>query len=143
MVYPVYKTKFKVSTSGSSGAAGDMVIISNMETFEPSVEGNTEEWTPMETDGWARALMTGKKFKVSVKGKRDEGDPGNDYIAGIAWKDGLDCTTKAEIEFPNGDKLAFDAVVDVTTFGGDSTSVAPLEFDLIGDGKPVYSEKTV
>ena len=142
MVHPVYKLKFKVGTKGLSSEEADMAIVKNMETFEISVDGNVEDWTPMETDGWARNLMTGKSFSISLKGKRDVGDPGNDYVAEASWKDGLDCSTKAEIEFPDGSKLAFDAVLDVKTIeGADSTNVAPLEFDMLGDGKPVYTPK--
>lgn len=142
MVHPVYKLKFKVGTKGLTSEEADMAIVKNMETFEISVDGNVEDWTPMETDGWARNLMTGKSFSISLKGKRDVGDPGNDFVAAAAWKDGLDCSTKAEIEFPDGSKLIFDAVLDVKTIeGADSTNVAPLEFDMLGDGKPVYTPK--
>ena len=42
-------------------------------------------------------------------------------------------------EFPDGDKLEFDCIVNVTTpFGGDSTNVSGLEFELQSDGKPIY-----
>ena len=94
----------------------------------------------MTTSGWSRNLMTGKKFSVSLKGKRNVGDDGNDYIAATTFKDGLDCSSKAEITFPDGSKLEFDCVINVTNNGGgDSTNVAPLEFDLQGDGKPTYT----
>lgn len=143
-VYPVYKTKFKVGTKGKLSTTTEMVTIADMETFSMSIDGTTEKWTPMTTDGWARALMTGKAFSISLKGKRNIGDPGNDYIAATTWKDGLDCSTKGEIEFPDGSKLAFDCVLDVKNAGGgDSTNVAPLEFDMVGDGKPVYTPATV
>ena len=95
----------------------------------------------MTTDGWQRSLMTGKSFSVSLKGKRNVGDKGNDYIANTTFADGLNCSSKATIEFPDGSKLAFDCVINVTNnSGGDSTDVAPLEFDLQGDGKPVYTK---
>ncbi|SDY13164.1 phage tail tube protein [Eubacterium barkeri] len=140
MVHPVYKLKFKVGTSGLASEEAAMVVVKNMETFEITVDGNVEDWTSMENDGWASALMTGKSFSISLKGKRDVGDPGNDYVAAAAWKDGLDCSTKAQIEFPDGAKLVFNAVLDVKTIeGADSTNVAPLEFDMIGDGKPTYT----
>ena len=136
-VYPVYKIKFKVGVKGTKSQAADMKIIKDLETFSLSIDGNVEEWTPMDTDGWVRRLMTGKGFSISLNGKRHVGDDGNDYVADVAWKDGLDCSTKAEIEFPNGSKLAFDAIIDVKNVeGADSTNVAPLEFDLMTDGKP-------
>lgn len=139
-VFPVYNLKFKIGTNGKASESGDMAVIADMETFSISIDGTVEEWTPMDTSGWARALMTGKKFTVGLNGKRNVGDPGNDYVANTAWKDGLDCSTKGEIEFPDGAKLTFNCVINVKNVGGgDSTNVAPLEFDMQGDGKPTYT----
>lgn len=138
-VYPVFNINFKIGTRGRESTEQDMMIIKDMETFSPSIDGNIEEWTPMDTEGWVRRLSTGKGFTISLSGKRHVGDPGNDYIASLAWKSGIECSTKAEIEFPDGDRLEFDCVVNVTTpFGGDSTNVSTLEFELQSDGKPVY-----
>lgn len=140
-VYPVYNLVFKIDTT-SRGAVPVFVAIAEMETFEPSIDGNTEEWTPMTTSGWVRRLMTGKKFSIKLSGKRHVGDEGNDYVAGIAFKDGLDCSTALKIEFPDGDSLTFDCVVNVSkSFGGQSTNVSALEFEALSDGKPVYTEK--
>lgn len=139
-VFPVYNLKFKIGINGKASESGDMAVIADMETFSISIDGTVEEWTPMDTSGWARALMTGKKFTVGLNGKRNVGDPGNDYVANTAWKDGLDCSTKGEIEFPDGAKLTFNCVINVKNVGGgDSTNVAPLEFDMQGDGKPTYT----
>lgn len=139
-VFPVYNLEFKIGTKGRASAEADMKPIADLESFGISFEGSTEEWTPMTTKGWARALMTGKKFSIDMKGKRNIGDPGNDYVANIAFKDGLDCSTKGEINFPDGAKLVFDCVIDVTNVGGgDSTNVAPLEFKMVGDGQPTYT----
>lgn len=139
-VYPVFNLQFKIGTAGRVSQEADMVIIKDMETFSPSIDGNVEEWTPMDTEGWVRRLMTGKGFAITLNGKRHVGDPGNDYVAEMAWKSGLQCSSKAEIVFPNGDKLAFDCIVNVTTpFGGDSTNVSGLELELQSDGKPDYT----
>lgn len=138
-VYPVFGLDFKIGINGRSSTEEDMVVIKDMETFSPSIDGNVEEWTPMDTEGWIRRLMTGKGFAIALNGKRHIGDPGNDYIAETAWKSGLDCSSKAAIVFPDGDSLEFDCIVDVTTpFGGDSTDVSTLEFELQSDGKPEY-----
>ena len=140
-VYPVFENKFKIGTKGRAGAApGDMAAIAEMESFSVSIDGNVEEWTPMDTEGWGRRLTTGKMFTISLSGKRNIGDSGNDYVAGLAWKTGEDCNSKAEWTFPSGAKLEFDCVINVTTpGGGDSTNVDSLEFDLMSDGKPTYT----
>lgn len=138
-VFPVYNLKFKIGKAGRNSEEADMVIIKDMENFSPSIDGTVEEWNPMDQEGWVRRLMTGKSFAISLNGKRNYGDPGNDYVAGLAWKNGRDCDSKAAIEFPNGDSLNFDCVVNISTpFGGDSTNVSGLEFELMSDGKPTY-----
>ena len=71
------------------------------------------------------------------------GDLGNDYVAAVAWKNGRECDSKFQWEFPDGAKLAFDCVINVTTpGGGDSTAVDGLEFDVMSSGKPIYTPAT-
>ena len=50
-VYPVFDLKFKIGTLGRESTETNMVEIKDMETFSPSVDGNVEEWTPMDTEG--------------------------------------------------------------------------------------------
>lgn len=145
-VYPVFDIEFKISLTGkiathNRAAIDAMVKIAEMETFEPSIDGNVEEWNPMDAKGWVRRLMTGKGFGIGLNGKRYQGDPGNDYVAGLALKTGTHCTTTAAVVFPNGDAMIFDTVVNVSRhFGGDSVNVSALEFELMSDGKPTYLE---
>lgn len=140
-VFPVYNLKFKIGTEGKASVIlTDLATIADMETFSLSVDGNVENWTPFESEGWQRALMTGKGMTIGLNGKRNIGDAGNDYVASTAWKSGLDCSTIGQVEFPDGSKLDFNCVINVTNLlGGDSTNVAPLEFELIVDGKPNYT----
>lgn len=138
-VYPVFENKFKIGTGAET-----KVAIADLETFSVSMDNNVEEWTPMDTEGWIRRLMTGKAFTITLSGKRNVGDTGNDFVAGLSWKTGQDVTIPFEWEFPNGDKLTFSAVINVTTpGGGDSTNVDALEFDAMSDGKPTYTAKGI
>lgn len=140
-VYPVFNNKFKIGTKGLSSTTEDMVIIAEVENFAPSIDGGVEEWNAMEHEGWGNGMMTSKKLSFSFTGKRAYGDPGNDYIAGLAWKSGNDVVTKFEWTMPSGAKVTFDCLVNVTVpGGGDSTAVEALEFEVICKGKPVYTE---
>jgi len=131
-VFPVFDTE------------ADLVTVADMESFSLSIEGNTQTWNPMDTKGWQRALMTGKGLTISLTGKRNIGDTGNDYVASTAFKDGLDCSTTFSVNFPDGSKLSGNCVLDVkSVLGGESTDVAPLEFDMIVDGKPTFTEAIV
>lgn len=140
-VFPVFDIEFKVGTKGLESTEQDMVTVLDMESFSLSIEGNTQKWNAMDMKGWTRALMTGKGLTISLKGKRNVGDPGNDYVAGVSFKDGLDCSTKFSVDFPDGSKLAGNCVLDVkSVLGGESQDVAPLEYDIIVDGKPTFTE---
>lgn len=140
-VYPVFQNKFKIGTKGrASTAPDDMKTIADLETFSVAIDGNIEEWRPMEQEGWTRRMVTGKSLTITLSGKRNIGDEGNDYVAENAWGTGTSCDTKFEWEFPDGATLAFDCVLSVTNPGsGDSTNVAALEFEVQSDGKPTYT----
>ena len=140
-VYPVYDNKFKIGTKGkNSTIESDMKTIMDLETFSPSFDNNVEEWNPMDTDGWIRRFMTGKGLSIDFTGKRNIGDEGNDYVAGLLFKNGQDAESKFEWEFPSGAKVVFDCIVNVTNVsGGDSTNVGALEFSIMSNGKPTFT----
>lgn len=141
-VYPVYENQFKINTSGRTTGTNNMVTIADMESFSVSFDDNVEEWTPMTTEGWVRRLKTGKGITISISGKRNIGDAGNDYVAGLAFASGSACNSQLEWTFPNGDKVLIDCVINVTSGGGDSTGVEPLEFECLSDGKPTFTKAT-
>lgn len=135
-VYPCYENQFKI------GAAADSATdIADMETFSVSFDNGVEEWTPFDAEGWVRRLMTGKGLTISVNGKRNVGDTGNDFVAGLTFKNGRDAEAYFEWTFPDGTKVAFEqAVINVKNIGaGDSTNVGPLEFDVMSNGKPIVT----
>ncbi|RED34674.1 phage tail tube protein [Paenibacillus sp. VMFN-D1] len=139
-VFPVHNNVFKIGIKGRSSAAEDMVTVKDLETFSPSIDGNTEEWTPMDQGGWVRRAVTGKGLTFSFSGKRNYGDPGNDYIAGLLIGTGQEVETKFEWTMPSGAKLTMDCVINLTQpAGGDSTNIDGLEFELLSDGKPTFT----
>jgi hypothetical protein len=141
-VFPVHNNVFKIGTKGrASVEPGDMVIIKDLETFSPSIDGNVEEWTPMDQEGWIRRALTGKGLTLSFTGKRNYGDPGNDYIGeDCLLGTGQSVESKFEWTLPSGAKLAVDCIVNLTTpAGGDTTNIDTLEFEILSDGKPTFT----
>ncbi len=136
-VNPVNEITFGVNMAGRTGATS--TVVKDAESLGISIDGNVEEWNPMDMAGWVRRLMTSKSLTVSMGGKRNYGDPGNDYVAGLAWKNGQDCNSIFTVTFPNGDKLVFDCVINVTSMAGDSTAIDALEWEALSDGKPTYT----
>lgn len=139
-VYPVFNNIFKIGIKGKASAEEDMKTIADCETFSLSMDNNVEEWTPMTTEGWIRRMQTGKGFSISISGKRNVGDEGNDYVASKLFATGADVETKFEWEFADGTKVSFDCIISVSNAGtGDSTNVAPLEFEVMSNGKPTVT----
>lgn len=142
-VMPVYDLDFAIGTKGEESIDTDMKTIADMENFSMSITSDSQEWNPMDAKGWRRILVTAKAITISLSGKRNYGDAGNDYVAGLTLKNGRKCNSKLKLTFSNGDKLEMNCAVKVTNFlGGASTDVQPLEFDLESDGEPVFTEHT-
>ena len=139
-VYPVHSNQFKIGINGVESTSEQMVMPADLENFAPSVDGQTEEWFAMDAEGWAKNLVTGKKMSIDFKGKRSVGDPGNDYIAGLAMKMGKDVMTKFQWIMTSGARLEGLATINVTTpGGGDTTAADALEFTLTLSGKPTFT----
>lgn len=138
-VYPCYENQFQIDTAASGTAT--FKTIADCETFSVSFDNGVEEWTPFESEGWVRRLMTAKGVTISVTGKRNVGDDGNDFVAGLTWKNGRDVEADFKWTFPDGTVVTFaDAVINVTNIGAaDSTNVAPLEFEVQSNGKPTVT----
>ncbi len=136
--YPVFNNVFKIGLKGrESKEDADLATIADCETFSMSMDNNVEEWTPMTTNGWVRRMMTGKGFSISISGKRNVGDAGNDYVASKLFATGKAVETVFEWDFADGTKVKFNCILSVSNAGtGDSTNVAPLEFEVMSDGKP-------
>lgn len=140
-VFPCYENQFLIDITGGDGSDDENCVpIADMESFSVSIDGNVEEWNPYNTQGWTNRLVTGKSLTVSVSGKRNVGDPGNDYIESIALKIGRECNSTLVWKFPSGAKLVMPCVISVTEWGsGDSRAAAPLAFDAMSSGKPNFT----
>lgn len=138
-VFPCYENQFQVNTSSTETAVWK--TIADCETFEVAFDNGVEEWTPFESEGWIRRLMTAKAVTITVSAKRNIGDDGNDYIAGLTFECGQAAQAPFKWTFPDGTAVEFDqAVISVTNNGGgDSTAVAPLEFEVMSNGKPTVT----
>lgn len=137
-VFPCYENQFQIGTKDSDEASEN---IADCEEFGVSFDNGVEEWNPFEEKGWKKRLMTAKALTISVKGKRNIGDKGNDEVASCTFANGKDAERPFKWTFPDGATLFLaNAVISVTSNGGGaSIGVAPLEFEVMSNGKPVYT----
>ena len=87
--FPEFDLGFKIGIKGLASTEEEMVTIKDMESFSLAIEGNTQKWSTLDMAGWSRALMTGKGLTISLKGKRNVGDPGNNYVSSITCRGGV------------------------------------------------------
>ena len=139
-VNPVNEITFGVCITGRPEelSTAEYTTVKDAESLSISIDGGIESWNPMDLGGWARNLITATSISVSMGGKRNYGDTGNDYVAGLAFKMGQDCNSAMKITFPNGDALYIPCVINTTSMGGDSTAIDSLEWEAQSDGKPEY-----
>lgn len=137
-VYPCYENQFKL---GDAGEQTPETAIANCEEFSVAFDNGVEEWHAFEEEGWVSRLMTAKSVTITVKAKRTVGDSGNDTVSALAFKNGREAEKNFLWTFPDGATVLFkNAVFNVTNNGsGASTNVAPLEFSVMSNGKPVYT----
>ena len=139
-VFPVHNNIFKFGIGGLDSTEEQMLTPANLENFQPNFDNTIEEWFSMENEGWKSALLTGKGWTISFKGKRTVGDPANDYIAGLMLKVGRAACTKFRWILPDGLTVDQNVVIAVTNNGGgDTTNVGRLEFECRSDGKPAVT----
>lgn len=136
-VYPCYENQFQIGAVGTETKN----TIADCVSFSVAFNDGVEEWTPYNTEGWTRRLKTAKSVTISVTAKRNVGDTGNDFVAGLAFKNGRESEADFDWTFPDGTVVKFaGAVINITALGaGDSTAVAPLEFEIMSNGKPTVS----
>lgn len=134
-VFPCYEGMMQIKVDNT------YTDIADLESASISIDNGIEEWNPYGQDGWTRRLMTAKSVTISCTGKRNVGDTGNDAIASYAFKNGRDAEGDFKINFKNGDSVEFkNAIISVTAYEyGDSTNVAPLEFEVQSNGKPTIT----
>lgn len=137
-VYPCYENQFQINTAAADATEAVMSSITDCESFSVSFDNGVEEWKSFDQKGWTRRLMTAKSITISVTAKRNVGDAGNDAVAGLAFVNGRAAEKDVQWTFPDGTVVKFtSAVISVTNIGaGDSTAVAPLEFEIMSNGKP-------
>lgn len=145
-VNPVNEVQFGVCTDGrtpsDTAATVETTVVKDAESLGISFDNGIEEWNAMDQNGWVRRLMTSKSMSISMGGKRNYGDAGNDYVAGLATKNGQDCNSWFSIIFPNLDQLIIPVVISVTSLGGDSTAADAMEWEAQSDGSPTYIAHT-
>lgn len=138
--FAVHENEFTFGIKGLASTETEMVCPKNLTTFTPSFDGNMEDWFAMDQHGWSSHKLTGKGLSFDFSGMRTIGDPGNDYLASLAFKLSSDVETKMSWNMPSGAKVEMDVIINVSNLsGGDTTNVGALEFTATCNGAPTFT----
>ena len=142
-----YSAADLVISRAGAGSISEFCLLQKPVILVPSPNvsedhNGVEEYSPMEEQGWKRRLLTAKSFSISLNGKRDVGDEGNDYVASLYFVTGNAASTKFEWTMIDETKVEFNCIVNCTGAGGDSTAIDALEFEVLSDGKPTVTPAT-
>ena len=133
------KNTFKVGATAETAT-----MVADIETF--SVEFTYKEiaWNPHDTNGVTRRIVVLTDVKVTMNGKRNIGDTGNDFVADMAGQTGRDCEGYIEVLMPDGKLIKLEnAIYQVKNIGtGAATDAAPLEAEIYSNGSIDITKNT-
>lgn len=130
-VLPCFKNTFLVGATKETATP-----ISDIETFGVEFTYKEIAWNPHDTNGVTRRIVVLTDVKVTMSGKRNIGDTGNDYVANMAGKTGRDCEGFIGVTMPDGKVIDLtNAVYQTKNIGtGAATDGAPLEAEIYSNG---------
>lgn len=141
-VLPAYDCEFEINTAGRN-TTSSWETIKDIEELQITVDGTIIEWNPYDQKGWSRRSLTGKKIGIAVKGKRNYGDVGNDYVAEKILQKDKKVESQFKLTLPNKDILEFNCIINTTNaFGGAATDLNALEAEFLSDGEPTFTKAT-
>ena len=134
---PVHRNSFKVTVATTPA------VIIGLEEFKVSFDTKKESWNALEDEGFGRDAITGRSINLSGSCKRIYSDATHTAIANMAFATGGECVKACEWTLPDGSKITFDGVFDVSGIaGGKVTDLDTLEFKIYVQGKPVITAPT-
>lgn len=136
MNYPANLHKFSFEGEGDT-----KLTIKDLISFDAEFSKDVEEWKSFDNQGWTSRMVTGRDLSISCTAKRNYGEKANDAVADMAFLQGEDVVKNCEWELPNGTKITFPGVFEVTKVGGgEATAVDELEFTVYCVGMPTIVE---
>ncbi|MFI6485154.1 phage tail tube protein [Nonomuraea sp. NPDC050663] len=111
------------------------------------IESETEDDSDFDSDGWGSDVVTQRKYKLTVEGRRKRDaasagfvpDAGQEALRTAGLVVGLEASAEVRWYRKDGSPDAFTGTVAVQYKGGggETTDLEPFEAELSGQGKPV------
>ena len=141
---PVWKEKFYIGTTYASSSWTYSQLCEGIESIEPTVNEQNQQYFFMCGGGGADNEVTGIAPEYAVSGRRVIGNAAQDYIVGLRYALGDDRKSSMKVEIYNGSSLyqtivADCTVTDIVDFGGATTDNEPFSCTLRVNGIPTVT----
>lgn len=141
---PVWVEKFSIGTSLSGTTWTYAALCAGIESVEPSVNEQNNQFFFLCGHGGADNEVTGIAPEYAVSGRRVYGDAAQDYIVGLRYALGDDRKSSMKVELYDGTTLketivADCTITDIVDFGGATTDNVPFSCTLRVNGIPTVT----
>ena len=144
-INPVWKEKFYIGTSVSGTTWTYAALCAGIESVEPSVNEQNNQFFFLCGHGGADNEVTGIAPEYAVSGRRIIGDTVQDYIVGLRYALGDDRKSSMKVEIYNAAGTLTQTIVadctitDIVDFGGATTDNEPFSCTLRVNGIPTVT----
>lgn len=144
-INPVWKEKFFIGTAYATNAWTYAALCAGIESVEPSVNEQTQQYFFLCGHGGADNEVTGIAPEYAVSGRRIIGDTAQDYIVSLRYALGDKRKSSMKVEIYNASDTLVETIVadctitDVVDFGGATTDNEPFSCTLRVNGIPTVT----
>lgn len=137
-----YRNLLEIDTSGQTDLSKDTIatwkaLSEGITTITPSANDKTDETPYWAGQGATETDVTGKTLKFSVAGHRKEGDPAQDYVAGLFLKTGEQVKTLVRWTDAQGNAIEMvGTITAIVPFGGAANAKETFSFTISANGQP-------
>lgn len=141
-INPVWKEKFYIGTAYSNSTWTYAPLCKGIESVEPSVNEQNQQYFFLCGHGGADNEVTGIAPEYAVSGRRIIGDTAQDYIVGLRYALGDERKSSMKVEIYNAEDTLVETIVasctitDIVDFGGATTDNEPFSCTLRVNGIP-------
>ena len=142
---PVWKEKFYIGTTYASSSWTYAQLCEGIESIEPSVNEQNQQYFFMCGQGGADNEVTGIAPEYAVSGRRVIGNAAQDYIVGLRYALGDDRKSSMKVEIYDAAGTLHETIVadctitDIVDFGGATTDNEPFSCTLRVNGIPTVT----
>ena len=147
-INPVWKEKFFIGTAFATNAWTYAPLCAGIESVEPTVNEQTQQYLFLCGHGVADNEVTGIAPEYAVSGRRIIGDAAQDYIVGLRYALGDERKSSMKVEIYDATDTLVETIVadctitDVVDFGGATTDNEPFSCTLRVNGIPTVTPGT-